>query len=176
MVFAVSSGTARAASTKSPIAQLVAFSVDRTRLTLSFMLILGAAAAIYAASHFALSSDTEQLISHTLPWRQREASFNNLFQPEGDQIVTVIDGATPELTEQAAAGLVPTRRPSFAGMACFTKTRRMSSLRWRSWSRPNLSLGLWRRTPAFEAWRIPCPPPFPALRRDRRAFRTSAAR
>ena len=105
MVFAVSSGTARAASTKSPIAQLVAFSVDRTRLTLSFMLILGAAAAIYAASHFALSSDTEQLISHTLPWRQREASFNNLFQPEGDQIVTVIDGATPELTEQAAAGL-----------------------------------------------------------------------
>jgi hopanoid biosynthesis associated RND transporter like protein HpnN len=83
----------------------VAFALDHARLTLGVTLILAAAATVYAVSHFALTSDTEQLISHTLPWRQREASFNHLFQPEGDQIVTVVDGATPELAEQAAAGL-----------------------------------------------------------------------
>ena len=59
-----------------------------------------------------MTTDTDKLISKTLPWRQRETAFNGLFQPQGDQIVVVVDGATPELAEQAAATLgMPVREP-----------------------------------------------------------------
>ena len=67
--------------------------------------LLGIAAATFTITHFSLTSDTEQLIAHTMPWRVREATFNRLFQPEGDQIVTVVDGQTPEIAERAAATL-----------------------------------------------------------------------
>ena len=94
-----------AAGPPSHIARLVAVCARRAWLTLALALVLGVAAASYAAGHFSLTSDTGELISHTLPWRVREATFNKLFAPEGDQIVTVVDGATPELAEQAAAAL-----------------------------------------------------------------------
>jgi hopanoid biosynthesis associated RND transporter like protein HpnN len=68
-------------------------------------LALGAAAVWFTATHFSLSSDTVGLISPKLPWRAREAAFNRLFQPEGDQIVVVIDAATPELADEAASAL-----------------------------------------------------------------------
>ncbi|MDQ2861795.1 MAG: hopanoid biosynthesis-associated RND transporter HpnN, partial [Pseudomonadota bacterium] len=68
-------------------------------------LILGLAALAYAGSHFSMTTDTDKLISKALPWRQRETAFNTLFQPAGDQVVVVIDGATPELAEAAAATL-----------------------------------------------------------------------
>ncbi len=67
--------------------------------------LLGVLAAVFAVTHFSLTSNTDDLISQSLPWRQREAAFNRLFNAQGDQIVTVIDGATPELAEQAAAAL-----------------------------------------------------------------------
>ena len=86
-------------------ARLVAFSVDRARLMVCLGAALAVVAAVFAVSNFSLTSDTDQLISWKLPWRQHEAAFNRLFHPEGDQIVAVIDGATPELAEQAAADL-----------------------------------------------------------------------
>ncbi len=71
------------------------------------LLALAAAAggASFAVTHFSMSSDTEGLISPKLPWRQREAAFNRLFQADSGRIVVVIDGATPELAEAAAAEL-----------------------------------------------------------------------
>lgn len=63
------------------------------------------AATGYSVSHFAMSTDTRELISPKLEWRVREAALNALFPPGGSQIVVVIDGRTPELTEQAAAAL-----------------------------------------------------------------------
>ncbi|MGI9170619.1 MAG: MMPL family transporter, partial [Caulobacteraceae bacterium] len=68
-------------------------------------LALGAAAVLWAVTHFAMTTDTDRLISKALPWRQRESAFNALFQPRGDQVVVVVDGATPELAEAAAAAL-----------------------------------------------------------------------
>src|SRR6185312_7565337 len=51
------------------------------------------------------STDTAQLISAKTAWRQREAAVDKAF-PQGDgQIVVVIDGATPEIAETAAAAL-----------------------------------------------------------------------
>ena len=65
---------------------------------------LGALALFYAVGHFAMTTDTDKLISNTLPWRVQEKAYNALF-PDDGQIIVVIDGKTPELAEQAAAGL-----------------------------------------------------------------------
>jgi hopanoid biosynthesis associated RND transporter like protein HpnN len=93
-------------STRLPIvARLVAFSADHAAVVAALGLALAVAAAVFAATHFSLNSDTDQLISWKLPWRQHEALFNRLFHTEGDQIIVVVDGATPELAEQAAADL-----------------------------------------------------------------------
>jgi hypothetical protein len=79
--------------------------VARPILTASLGLLLAVLTTLFVVTHFSMSSDTDQLISWKLPWRQREAAFNRLFHAEGDQIVAVIDGATPELAEEAAADL-----------------------------------------------------------------------
>ncbi|MDB5481971.1 MAG: hopanoid biosynthesis associated transporter-like protein HpnN [Caulobacteraceae bacterium] len=93
-------------STRLPIAaRLVAFSADHAGVVAAVGFALAVAAMIFTVTHFSLNSDTDQLISWKLPWRQREATFNRLFHIEGDQIVAVIDGATPELAEEAAAAL-----------------------------------------------------------------------
>jgi uncharacterized protein len=68
-------------------------------------LALGALAMVYVVSHFAMTTDTDKLISSKLPFRQREAQYNKAFPQQGDQVVVVIDGKTPELAEQGAADL-----------------------------------------------------------------------
>ncbi len=68
-------------------------------------LAIAAAALTWTMTHFAMSTDTDQLLSRSLPYRQREAQFDKLFNPEGDRIVVVIDGRTPELAEAAATAL-----------------------------------------------------------------------
>jgi len=82
---------------------MVAFCADHAALVAGLGLVLGLAALAYAAANFAMSTNTDQLISKAPPWRQREAAFDRLFRPEGDPLVVVIDGATPELAERAAA-------------------------------------------------------------------------
>ncbi len=87
------------------LARLVAACARRAGSVALLGVLLGIAATAFTVTHFSLTSDTELLIAHTMPWRVREARFNRLFQPEGDQIVTVIDGATPEIAEHAAAAM-----------------------------------------------------------------------
>jgi hopanoid biosynthesis associated RND transporter like protein HpnN len=86
-------------------ARLVAACVARAWLVAALGLILGAAAVAYASTHFAMTTDTDQLLSKTLPYLKRDAAFNRLFRPEGDRLVVVVDGVTPELSEGAAAAL-----------------------------------------------------------------------
>src|SRR5450755_3404983 len=76
----------------SRIAALVAFCCARAPLVAAIGATIGFAALLFAGSHFAMTTDTDKLISKALPWRQRETAFNTLFQPQGDQIVVVIDG------------------------------------------------------------------------------------
>jgi len=58
----------------------------------------------YAATHFRMTTDLDQLISSNLPWRQREAAFEKAF-PQFELIVAVIDAPTPELVEAATDAL-----------------------------------------------------------------------
>jgi hypothetical protein len=87
------------------IARLVAFSCDHARLVAAAGVLLGALAFAYAMQHFAMNTDTDRLLSAHLEYRERQAAFSELFQSEGDQMVVVVDGATPELADAAAGAL-----------------------------------------------------------------------
>src|ERR1700733_9176568 len=59
----------------------------------------------YAATHFKITTDINQLISTSIPWRQRELAFEKAF-PQYELIVAVIDAPTPELADEATGDLV----------------------------------------------------------------------
>jgi hopanoid biosynthesis associated RND transporter like protein HpnN len=68
-------------------------------------LAMAAAAGWYAAGHFKMTTDTEQLISADLPWRKTGIAFEKAFPQLQDSTIAVIDGKTPELAEQGASAL-----------------------------------------------------------------------
>jgi hopanoid biosynthesis associated RND transporter like protein HpnN len=82
-------------------ARLASFSVTHARLVVVAGVLLGLLSAWFAATHFRMSTDTDQLISRTLPWRLNNALFDKAF-PSPGQIVIVVDAQTPELAEQGA--------------------------------------------------------------------------
>ena len=69
-------------------------------------MITTAGAAAYVQENFAITTDTSQLISAELPWRQREIQFDAAFPQQADTIVVVLDAATPELADSASRALV----------------------------------------------------------------------
>ncbi|MDT8331580.1 MMPL family transporter [Roseomonas gilardii] len=68
-------------------------------------LLLTGAAGLYSSRHFAMTTDTAELISPDLPYRQREIALNAAFPQNQDMTVVVLDGATSELAELGAARL-----------------------------------------------------------------------
>ncbi len=64
-----------------------------------------AAGAYYASTHFAINTNTNEFLSPKLPWRQRLAEMDKAFPQRNHEIIVVIDGATAELAERAAADL-----------------------------------------------------------------------
>src|SRR5271169_6655643 len=66
---------------------------------------LTAGAFLYAAKHITIDSDSSRLIAADVSWRQRERAFDAAFPRRANLIAVVVDGATPELAEQAAAAL-----------------------------------------------------------------------
>ena len=67
--------------------------------------LLTALSGWYAATHFSMTTDINQLISTSIPWRQRELAFEKAF-PQYELIVAVIDAPTPELVDEATGALV----------------------------------------------------------------------
>ncbi|MBM3529703.1 MAG: hopanoid biosynthesis-associated RND transporter HpnN [Alphaproteobacteria bacterium] len=67
--------------------------------------VLGVAAAIYAASNFAISTDINKLISSELDWRKRELAFEATFPDPFTSILVVVNAPTTELASQAASVL-----------------------------------------------------------------------
>ncbi|MBP0446693.1 MMPL family transporter [Roseomonas sp. SSH11] len=92
------------------IGRVTAFSAARPWLVLLLGLVLSAAALFYTTRHFAMTTDTAELISTDLEWRQREIAYGAAFPQKQDQIVAVIDGATAEIAEAAATRLTDALR------------------------------------------------------------------
>ena len=88
-----------------PIARLTRASAARPLLVALMGLLLTLAAAAFAATHFAMNTDTYALIAPQAGWRMDEARFNAAFPANADTIVAVIDGQTPELAEAGAGAL-----------------------------------------------------------------------
>jgi hypothetical protein len=59
----------------------------------------------YACRNFAIDTNTAQLISPALPWRQRELQLDAAFPQRTDTIVVVVDGLTPEIADSSARAL-----------------------------------------------------------------------
>ncbi len=74
-----------------------------------FIIVLGLAAATisgaYAATHFAINTDINKLISPTLDWRQREMEFEKAFPGHFGSTLVVIDAPTAELASLASIAL-----------------------------------------------------------------------
>jgi len=74
-------------------------------IVLALTLLATIASGYYTATHFAINTNTNEFISAKLQWRQDLIALDNAFPQRVDQIVVVIDGATPELAEAAAQSL-----------------------------------------------------------------------
>ena len=84
---------------------LVASSV-RFRWTVIALIAVMTVASLGVAAHlFRINTDVERLIDPKEPWRQDEIAFEKAFPQRSNLIVAVIDGQTPEETEEAAASL-----------------------------------------------------------------------
>ena len=68
-------------------------------------LLVALTSGYYTATHFAINTNTNEFISAKLQWRQNLIALDKAFPQRVDQIVVVIDGATPELAEAAAQSL-----------------------------------------------------------------------
>src|ERR1700736_2177591 len=62
--------------------------------------VLTIGSALYAATHFAITTDTDELLPQDLSWRQDERAYREVF-PQ-DRILAVVQGPTTELVEMAA--------------------------------------------------------------------------
>jgi uncharacterized protein len=93
-----------AISRSSLIARLVSVCIDHALLVVALAIVFGAAMTHYVVGNFSMTTDISALLSPKLAWRVREMAFDTAF-PSDDSIVVVIDGQTPELSEEAAAKL-----------------------------------------------------------------------
>ncbi len=87
------------------LSKTVALCTRHARSVVLLAIAIVAAATYYTATHFAISTDVAKLFSPDLPWRQRAVAFDAAFAQSIDRTVLVIDGATPEAAERAAARL-----------------------------------------------------------------------
>ena len=67
--------------------------------------LLAIASAVYAAGHFAIDTDVNDLLSAKLPWRQHEIAFREAFPQTIDLILVDVSAGTPEAAEAAAREL-----------------------------------------------------------------------
>src|SRR6266481_5694397 len=88
------------------ITRLVQLSSRYAWPTILSFLLLAVVSATYFTRHFAIITDSKELLSSSLPWRQQERMLHNAFPQRIDQIIAVIDASTPEAADDAADALV----------------------------------------------------------------------
>src|SRR5215469_8690385 len=88
---------------QSPVTRVVEFCVRAAPWIIVLVLALAAGSGFYAARHFALKTDIDDLLSPDLPWMQRALRYAQDFPRR--EILAVVDAPTPELTEQATSKL-----------------------------------------------------------------------
>ncbi|HVJ43154.1 MAG TPA: MMPL family transporter [Dongiaceae bacterium] len=87
------------------VAKAVALSARRALAVIAVFLVLAIACGFYAGRHLRMDTDTTNMISQQLPWRQEAMRLANMFPQNNGLLVVLIDGKTPELADQATATL-----------------------------------------------------------------------
>ncbi|MGH7088919.1 MAG: MMPL family transporter, partial [Stellaceae bacterium] len=87
------------------LAELVDWSRRHAAAVALVLLALSILGGYYTATHLSIDSNTNDLISPTVPWRQREAAMDRAFPQNTNLLVIVIDARTSDLAEDAAAML-----------------------------------------------------------------------
>jgi len=67
--------------------------------------LFASGAGVYASRHLGVNTDTDQMFSASLPWRQREMSLEREFPQFQGLLVAVIDAKAPEAAEETARDL-----------------------------------------------------------------------
>ena len=95
------------------VGRIVAVSTRHSLIVLLVALAATAMAMVYLAQNFAMTAETSQLISPKLEWRKRGIEFDKAFPQLQNLTMIVVDGATPELADDAATRLASAlqRRP-----------------------------------------------------------------
>jgi hopanoid biosynthesis associated RND transporter like protein HpnN len=88
------------------VAKVVAFSARHAIALIAVFATLAVAGGFYTARHLRMDTDTTNMISPKLPWRQEAARLAALFPQNNGLLVIVVDGKTPELADQATATLL----------------------------------------------------------------------
>src|SRR5690242_3348661 len=68
-------------------------------------LLLAVLSGLYAATHLSVTTDTDQMFSSSLPWRQQSDAMNQAFPQFNNLLVAVIDAHEPEEADATAAAL-----------------------------------------------------------------------
>jgi uncharacterized protein len=84
------------------IDRAVAYCISHSKLVIAAALLLAALSAIYAARHFAIDTDINNLISERLPWRQNEIAFQKAFPQTVELILVDVAADSPEAAKAAA--------------------------------------------------------------------------
>lgn len=87
------------------IARVVEWSRAHAFIVVAAALALAIASGFYAASRITVDTDLDKLISANLPWRKLAQEMDKAFPQKVDLLVIVIDGRTPDETEDAAIAL-----------------------------------------------------------------------
>jgi hopanoid biosynthesis associated RND transporter like protein HpnN len=77
-------------------------------------ILLAAGSGFYASGHLGVNTDTDQMFSASLPWRQRAMALDRAFPQFQGLLVAVIDAQVPEEAEETARGLARALSPDQA--------------------------------------------------------------
>ena len=88
-------------------------------------LLIAVGSALYTKSHLGIDTNTDDLFSAKLPWRQAQTAMNKDFPQYQDLLVGVIDAKTPEEADATAAAIA---RAASADHAHFRTVRRPDDL------------------------------------------------
>ena len=69
-------------------------------------LAVAAGSGAYAVRHFSINTNISNLISSSLPWRQRELACESAFRESTQSLLVVMQAPTPELASAGERALV----------------------------------------------------------------------
>jgi hopanoid biosynthesis associated RND transporter like protein HpnN len=85
--------------------RLVGASIRNPWLVVGLSVLLTLVCAYVAATRFAITTETDQLLRADSAWLEHKAQYRSAFPHQSKVILVVVDGATPELAENGASRL-----------------------------------------------------------------------